>query len=86
MELQPVAADAGESLLCLFIEQLGQTMNGVVDAASLAAQKHFPSGSLEIKIRSTLRAMDVCFCHISVLSLTLPQPLPSREGRGAGAR
>jgi hypothetical protein len=59
-------------------------MNGVVHTASPAAQEHFPSGFLEIEMGSTLRTRNVCFFHGALCFITLPQPLPSREGRGAG--
>jgi hypothetical protein len=59
-------------------------MNGVVYTASPAAQEHFPSGSFQMKIFSALRTMDVCFFHGAFSLITLPQPLPSREGRSTG--
>jgi hypothetical protein len=59
-------------------------MNGVVYTASPAAQEHFPSGSFQMEIVSALRTMDLCFSHGSFSLITLPQPLPSREGRSTG--
>jgi hypothetical protein len=59
-------------------------MNGVVYTASPAAQEHFPSGSFQMEIVSALRTRDVCFSHGAFCLITLPQPLPSREGRSTG--
>jgi len=81
MGLYPVAADAGQRLLDLFVEEPSQTVKGGVGAASPAAQEHFPSGFLEMERGSALRTRDGCFIHISFCFITLPQPLPSREGR-----
>jgi hypothetical protein len=61
-------------------------MNGVVYTASPAAQGHFPSGLLEMKIGPALRTMDVCLCHGAFGFTTPPQPFSSREGRGAGTQ
>jgi hypothetical protein len=45
MQLQSVATDAGQGLFEIFIEEISQTVNGVVFAASPAAKEHLPSGS-----------------------------------------
>jgi len=63
MGLDPITADAGQRLLELFVEELSQTVNGVVYAASPAAEEHFPSGFLETEVGSALRTRDVCFSH-----------------------
>ena len=63
MGLYPVAADAGQRLFELFVEELGQTVDGVVGAASPAVQEHFPSGFLEMEVGSALRTRDGCFFH-----------------------
>jgi hypothetical protein len=63
MELHSVAADAGHGLLDFVVKELGQTMKGVVNAASPAAQEHFSSGFLEMQMGSALWTMDVCFLH-----------------------
>jgi hypothetical protein len=59
-------------------------MNGIVYTASPAAKEHFTSGFLEIEMGSALRTRDICLSHGAFCFITLPQPLPSREGRGAG--
>lgn len=84
MWLDPVTADAGQRLLDLFVEELSQTVNGVVYAASPAAQEHFTSGFLEMERGSALRTRDLCFSHSFFCFITLPQSLPSREGKSAG--
>lgn len=63
MGLYPVAADAGQRLLELFVEEPSQMVNGIIHTASPAAQEHFTSGFLEMERGSALRTRDGCFFH-----------------------
>jgi hypothetical protein len=55
-------------------------MNGIVYTAGPAVQEHLPSGFLELKIGSTLRATDIGLFHSTFRLNTLPDSFRERRG------